>query len=142
MAHEYLNPPELFPSLQYGFSQVVTAMPGKTIYLSGQVAWDAQQQIVGPGDLRAQTWQALHNVRTALEAAGAAMGDVVSLRIYILQEHLVQSKAISDGLKAFFPAGRAPASTWIGVAALADEAFLVEIEAIAQVPGASEERGT
>lgn len=138
MTHEYLNPPDLFPSLQYGFSQIVTATPGRTIYLSGQVAWDARQRIVGAGDLQAQTWQALRNVQTALEAAGATMGDVVSLRIYIVQEHLPRSKAISEGLKAFFPAARAPASTWIGVAALANEEFLVEIEAIAQIPGPSQ----
>ena len=148
MANEYLNPPELFPSLQYGFSQVVTAAAGKTVYLSGQVAWDAQQQIVGPGDLRAQVWQALRNVQAALAAAGATMGDVVSLRIYIVQDALRHSRAISDGLKAFFPEGRAPASTWIGVAALAEEEFLVEIEAIAnvaegvEVPGTSEVPGT
>ena len=135
MAHEYLNPPELFPSLQYGFSQVVSATGGRTIYLSGQVGWDAQQQIVDPGDLRAQTWQALRNVQTALEAAGAGLSDVVSLRIYIVQEQLAHSKAISDGLKAFFVAEKAPASTWIGVAALANEDFLVEIEAVAQVGG-------
>lgn len=136
MTHEYLNPPELFPSLQYGFSQVVTTTPGKTIYLSGQVAWDAQQEIVGEGDLRAQAWQALLNIETALKAAGAALTDVVSLRIYVVQEELaINGAAIGDALKAFFPEEAAPASTWIGVASLADEAFLVEIEAIAHVPG-------
>lgn len=134
MPKEYLNPPNLFPSLQYGFSQIVSSTAGRTIYLSGQVAWDAQQKIVGPGDLRAQTWQALRNLQTALAAADATMEDVVSLRIYIVQEQLSRSKAISDGLKAFFPAGRAPASSWIGVAALANAEFLVEIEAIAHVP--------
>lgn len=134
MPTDYFNPPELFPSLQYGFSQIVSTTPGRTIYLSGQVAWDAEQKIVGPGDLRAQTWQALRNLQTALAAAGANMEDVVSLRIYIVQEQLSRSKAISDGLKEFFPAGRAPASTWIGVTALANAEFLVEIEAIAHVP--------
>ena len=133
MPKEYLNPPDLFPSQQFGFSQGVAATPGRTIYLSGQVGWDAQQQIVGPRDLRTQTWQALRNVQTALQSAGAGLGDVVSLRIYIVREHLKQSKAISDALKEFFPTEQAPASTWIGVAALANEAFLVEIEAVAVV---------
>ena len=133
MPKEYLNPPDLFPSQQFGFSQGVAAPPGKTIYLSGQVGWNAQQQIVGPGDLRTQTWQALRNVQLALQSAGAGLGDVVSLRIYIVREHLAQSKAISDALKEFFPTEQAPASTWIGVAALANEDFLVEIEAIAMV---------
>ena len=133
MSKEHLNPPELFSSLQYGFSQIVTTPPGKTVYLSGQVGWDADEQIVGRGDLRAQTWQALRNVETALKAAGAELSDVVSMRIYIVQEQLPHSKAISDGLKAFFPESHAPATTWIAVAGLANEEFLVEIEAVAVV---------
>ena len=68
MPKEYLNPKELFPSLQYGFSQIVTSTGGKTVYLSGQVGWDEQQQIVGPGDLRAQTWQTFRNIETAMKA--------------------------------------------------------------------------
>jgi len=38
MPKQYLNPKELFPSLQYGFSQIVTAHGDRTVYLSGQVA--------------------------------------------------------------------------------------------------------
>ena len=70
MPKVYINPPALFPSLQYGFSQVVTSTEGKLVFLSGQVAWDERQQMVGPDDLRAQTWQSFRNVRTAMEAAG------------------------------------------------------------------------
>lgn len=133
MTHDYLNPPELFQSLQYGFSQGVVATGGKRIYLSGQVGWDAEQQMVGPGDLRAQAWQALRNVQTALAAAGATLDDVVSLRIYIVQDQLDNGKAIGDALRAFFPKEKAPAATWIGVPGLANKEFLVEIEAIAEV---------
>jgi len=43
MPKTYLNPKELFPSLQYGFSQMVVSRGGQTVYLSGQVAWDAAQ---------------------------------------------------------------------------------------------------
>jgi len=59
MPKEQINPPELFPSLQYGFSQIVTTTGGKTIYLSGQVAWDENEQIVGPNDLGSQIRQAI-----------------------------------------------------------------------------------
>lgn len=41
---EYIKPPEPFRSLQYGFSQIVTAAGGKTVYLSGQVAWDEKEE--------------------------------------------------------------------------------------------------
>ncbi|HSM57264.1 MAG TPA: RidA family protein [Candidatus Sulfomarinibacteraceae bacterium] len=127
---EYLNPDDLFPSLQYGFSQIVTSPPGKLVFLSGQVAWDEAQQIVGAGDLRAQTWQALRNVETAMRAAGGTLEDVVSLRIYVLQKELARSSAIREGLQSFFAADRAPATTWIGVQSLANKDFLLEIEAM------------
>lgn len=131
MPKEYINPPELFPSQRYGFSQGVTGVGGKTVYLSGQVAWDENQQLVGPGNLRAQTYKALENVRTALGAAGGELGDVVSMRIYIVEERLSEDHHISEALKSFFPAERLPAATWIGVRALSEPDFLIEIEAIA-----------
>ncbi len=130
MSKVTINPSELFDSLQYGFSQGVTANGGRTVYLSGQVAWDAKQQIVGPGDLRLQTRQALENVRTAMQAAGGQLSDVVSLRIYIVEEALDESRHISQALRDTFPAEQAPAATWIGVRALASPEFLIEIEAI------------
>lgn len=130
MPKEYLNPDTLFPSLQYGFSQIVTSQGGKTVYLSGQVAWTADQEIVGHGDLRAQAWQALQNVETAMQTAGGALTDVVSLRIYIAQRVMGENRAVGDALRAFFPADRPPATTWIGVPSLANEDFLIEIEAI------------
>ena len=57
MPKQYINPPTLFPNLQYGFSQIVSSQGGRTVYLSGQVAWDENEEIAGAGDLRAQVWQ-------------------------------------------------------------------------------------
>ena len=130
MTKEYFNPPELFDSLQYGFSQVVAARGNKTIYLSGQVGWDARQQMTAPSDLAAQARQALRNIETGLRAAGAGLLDVVSMRIYILASELEHSAAISAALREFFP-NNPPATTWIGVPALANPEFLVEIEPVA-----------
>lgn len=135
MPKQYINPETLFPSLQYGFSQVVTSTPGKLVFMSGQVAWDEEQQIVGPGDLKAQTWQALRNVERGVQAAGGSLEDVVAMRIYIVKEQLTGSAAIREGLQEFFPEERLPATTWIGVDSLANEAFLVEIEATAVIEG-------
>jgi 2-iminobutanoate/2-iminopropanoate deaminase len=131
MSTEYINPDSLFDSQQYGFSQVVTARGGTTIYLSGQVAWDEDQQIVGAQDFRAQVWQTFRNIEIALHAVGAGLEDVVSMRIYILTEKVKDTHPVSVALKTFFPAGRLPATTWIGVQSLANEDFLIEIEAIA-----------
>ncbi len=130
MTKHYINPNELFPSLQYGFSQIVTTTAAKTVYLSGQVAWDADQQIVGPGDLKAQVWQVFRNIELAMHTAGGSLDDVVSLRIYIVDDKLDESRCITEALQHFFLPEQAPATTWIGVRSLADEDFLVEIEAI------------
>ncbi|MGZ5552793.1 MAG: RidA family protein [Chthoniobacterales bacterium] len=131
MPKEYVNPKTLFPSLKHGFSQVVSASGAKTVYISGQTAWDAQKQLVGGTDLAQQSRQALRNVKTAVEAAGGTLADVVALRIYIVNYRPEQADAIGGALREFFPEERRPASTWIGVCALASSDFLIEIEAIA-----------
>ena len=130
MPKEYINPEELFPSLQYGFSQIITSVGGKMVFLSGQVGWNEQQQMIGPNDLRAQTWQTFRNIETAMVAAGGSLADIVSMRIYIVEEELEESHHIQDALKEFFPRERAPTTTGIGVRRLANKEFLVEIEAI------------
>ena len=130
MPKEYINPKELFPSLQYGFSQIITSTAGKMVFLSGQVGWNEQQQIVGPNDLRAQTWQTFRNIKTAINAAGGTLTDIVSMRIYIVEEKLDETEHIKEALQAFFPEERAPTTTWLGVRALANKEFLIEIEAI------------
>ena len=133
MAKETLNPSELFPSLQYGFSQIVTSTGGKTVFMSGQVAWDREQRIIGPGDLGTQTRQALRNVETAVQAAGGSLADVTSMRIYFVEKQLQEIHHISEALKEFFLSEWAPATTWVGVRTLANREFLIEIEAVAVV---------
>lgn len=133
MTKTTLNPPELFNSLQYGFSQIVISEGKRTIHFSGQVAWDENQQIAGKDDFATQTYHAFKNLETAVTLAGATMSDVVSLRIYIVQEHLAASKPVSDNLKRFFPGDAPPAATWIGVYRLANPDFLIEVEAVAVI---------
>jgi enamine deaminase RidA (YjgF/YER057c/UK114 family) len=133
MPKQRINPASLFPSLQHGFSQIVTSRGGKTVYLSGQTAWDEKKQIVGGNDLLGQTRQALRNVRIAVEAAGGTLADVVSLRIYVVNYTPDDAAAVGLALREFFPEESAPASTWLGVTSLAVEDFLIEIEAIAVV---------
>lgn len=133
MAKEYINPKSLFPSLPVGFSQIVTATGGKTVYLSGQTAWDPNRQVVGGKDLGLQTKHTLLNIQTAMKEAGGSLADVVSLRIYIVDYQPQQAAAVSAMLREFFPEDRRPASTWIGVATLAVPDFLIEIEAIAVI---------
>lgn len=133
MPREARNPDSLFNSVQYGFSQITLGTGSRIVTISGQVGWDARQQIVGPGDLRTQTFKAFENLAVAMREAGGSLDDVLSLRIYIVASVMDQQTAISEGLMHFFPVNP-PTSNWIGVPRLADEAFLVEIEALAVLP--------
>ena len=130
MSKESINPKTLFNSLQYGFSQIVVAQGQRTVYFSGQVAWDENENIVGENDLRAQVWQSLKNVETAVTTAGATLNDIVALRIYIVQGWMDKTAPLSEGLKEFF-SENPPATTWIGVYGLARPEFLIEIEGTA-----------
>lgn len=131
MPKQYINPDSLFPSLHHGFSQIVAATGSKTIYISGQTAWDQDKQIVGGADLAQQVRQALSNVQAAVEAAGGVLADLVALRIYIVNYRPEQANAVSEALREFFAEERRPTSSWIGVTTLAVSEFLVEIEATA-----------
>ena len=122
-------PAGIFDSRQYGFAQV-TVVPtpfGNAIHVSGQVAWDAHQKIVGPGDVGRQLEKSLDNLAAALASVGATLDQVGALRLYIRQSHIGEGQAISAVLRAKF-GDNPPCSTWIGVPSLADEAFLVEVE--------------
>lgn len=123
MPKQHLNPETLFPSLPIGFSQVVIAEGGKTIYLSGQTAWNVNKQIVGGDDIGAQTRQALRNVQLGLAAVGGTLADVVSLRLYVVNPKPGDMNAVGEALREFFPADQPPASTWLGVASLAMPEF-------------------
>jgi enamine deaminase RidA (YjgF/YER057c/UK114 family) len=122
-------PPELFDSRPFGFAQVsVVPMPGgEAIHVSGQVAWDANRQVVASGDIGRQLLKSLDNLRLALTSVGASLDDVGALRLYIRQSHLSDGKAISAALIAVF-GENPPCATWIGVPALAHEDFLIEVE--------------
>ena len=133
MPKKVINPPELFNSVQYGFSQIVVSQGTRTVHLSGQVAWNAEEQIGDAGDLREQMFRSMENVKIAIVCAGGTLENIVSLRIYIVQSVLKNTSGVKEGLKAYFPENP-PATTWIGVPALASGDFLVEIEATAVLP--------
>lgn len=122
-------PAGLFGSQQYGFAQVaVIATPlGQVVHVSGQVAWDADGNIVGRDDIGRQLEKSLENLATALASVGAHLDQVGALRLYIKQSHIGEGKAISAALKAAF-GDTPPCTTWIGVPSLASEDFLVEVE--------------
>jgi enamine deaminase RidA (YjgF/YER057c/UK114 family) len=131
VVREHKNPPGL--SAPRGYTHVVSASGGRTVYVAGQVALDVQGEVVGKGDLRAQARQVFENLRTALSSAGASFKDVVKWNAYVVnlkpEDLPVLREARADALKDTTP----PASTLVGVQALANPDFLIEVEAIAVV---------
>jgi len=105
----------------------------RTIYTAGQVAIDEHGALVGSGDLAAQTAQAMRNVGRALAAAGATYADIVKLTTYVVNYQPEQRAVIGQARAPFFAGATPPASTLVGVAALALPGWLVEIEAVAVV---------
>jgi len=92
---------------------------------------DERGNVVGPGDLAAQAAQAMRNVGLALAAAGASYADVVKITTYVV-DYKPEHRAVIGAARAPFFSGRPPpASTLLGVSALALSEWLVEIEAIA-----------
>lgn len=132
MAHQRLNPPQIFNAADYGFSQLVISNGGRTVHCSGQTAWDRDATIVGD-DLETQIRQAFVNVGHALAAAGAGPADVVRQTIYVVDHKPENLAIIGPAMVAFYGPDNLPAATLIGVAALAVPDFLVEIEVTAEL---------
>ncbi len=126
----FVNPPDVWDSTQYGFSQAVVAAPGETIFASGQTDWDRDRNI-SRGDLAAQTLGAFGSLNRVLAAAGFSFEDVTILRLCIVADPSDDLSAVSEALRTTFAPGHGPATTWIMVRGLADPDFLIEIEATA-----------
>jgi enamine deaminase RidA (YjgF/YER057c/UK114 family) len=119
-----------------GFAHAVT-VTGQLAFVSGQVALDAAGQAVAPGDLRAQTRQALSNLAAILGALGADWADVIRLGWYVLDASDVQviRDVRDEMIRPSLGSRPNPASTLVQVAALFRPEFLVEVDAVAAVPG-------
>jgi 2-iminobutanoate/2-iminopropanoate deaminase len=104
--------------------------PGSLIFLSGQLARDADGNLVGAGDMAEQTRQCIRNMRTVLEAAGGTLEDIVSIVVYTTD--MREFKRIVDARMEFFK-DKLPTSTIVEVNHLADPGLMIEFQAIAVV---------
>ena len=130
---ELLSPDGLVQNPAFSNVAVVSGQV-RTIYIGGQDAVTADGEIVGKGDLAAQTAQVLANVETALAAGGAGPEHVVKWNLFI-----VEGQDIRQGYEAFQRVwgdrtSPPPLITAAFVSALAHPDFLVEMDAIAIVP--------
>ena len=102
--------------------------PQSLIFVSGQLSRDANGNLFGRGDMAEQARQAIRNVRTVLEAAGASLDDIVSVVVYTTD--IREFKRISEARAEFFK-DKLPTSTIIEVNHLSDPDLLIEIQVIA-----------
>jgi enamine deaminase RidA (YjgF/YER057c/UK114 family) len=126
---EHIRPAGLLNNPAY--TQVVAARGARTVYISGQVAMDGNGEMVGADDLAAQTEQVMENLGAALSAAGASFEDVVKITTFVVDYQPEHRGVISEVRSRYLPAENPPASTLVGIAALAAPGWLIEIEAVA-----------
>ena len=133
MGRNTVNPETLFNPTQYGFSQIGISTPGKLVFISGQVAWDKNLNIIGENNLEIQTQKAIDNLKIAIESAGGTLENIMMLRIYKVDYRKEDGPIITSILKEKFGHINPPASTWVSVKGLANEGFMIEIEAQAVI---------
>lgn len=113
------------------YAQVVVSRRRTRIHVAGTLPFDAAQQLVGEGDVAAQTRCVLEHIGRSLADVGATPADVVRTKTYVVDMRSYLDHGLPEWV-AFF-AGAPPASTTVGVTELADPRALVEIEAYAEL---------
>ena len=136
MAIERLIPDTVYDVLPGGrsveelYSQVVRAKGTEQIHVSGTTSLDTDGNVVGADDMQTQVQTTLDNIEKSLAAVDADVEDVVRIKIYTVDVPRYVDAGSSE-LRSFFGAENMPASTLLGIDALADPDLLVEIEATA-----------
>jgi len=121
-ATSVFDPPTYSQAIKVSGAQAV-------VFVSGQVAYDSTGAVAHPGDFTAQAREAFRSLVAQVEAAGGTVASIVKLNTYLTD---IRHRAELAQVRAeIFGKGRLPASTLVGVAALAQPGWLIEVEAIA-----------
>ena len=131
MSLNRMNPDGMYTPNKGIYSQVVTSTGTTTVHIAGTVPFDEDANVVGVGDMKAQTCQILDNLRISLEAAGALPADVVRINVYTLNTDDYVANGAPEVI-AFFGDTK-PSSTTVQVSRLVHPDWLVEIEATAVI---------
>jgi reactive intermediate/imine deaminase len=108
-------------------SQAILA--GNTLYIHGAVAFNDRGEIVGKGDIRAQTKQALENIKALVEEAGGSLIDVAQTTVYLTD--FADGPGMNEVYRTYFPVDP-PARATVRVG-LGHPDFLIEIQATAVI---------
>jgi reactive intermediate/imine deaminase len=112
-----------------GFSQAWRVDGARSVvFVSGQAPISPDGQLVGEGDFETQVRQVFENLQTVLEGSGAGLDAIVKLTVYLTD--ISRLRAYTQ-IKGEFFTGTQPASTAVGVTALARPEMMVEVEAFA-----------
>ena len=118
------------------YNHAISVSAGRLLFIAGQVAIDADNQLVGPGDFNAQMQQVFKNLGSILDSAGASFENIVKFTTYLIRSQ--DLSAFYDKRREIFaeiyPNGRYPTNTLVVIDQLAREEWLIEIEAVAALP--------
>jgi 2-iminobutanoate/2-iminopropanoate deaminase len=128
MPYTSITPAEAKPVAHY---KMATRMEGgRLLYIAGQVARDAEGNVLAPGDVRTQARQVFQNLQRVLQAAGGDLQDLLKITTYITR--IEDFPAVAEARSQFF-SGELPASTLIVVTSLAQPQLLIEVEGMAVI---------
>jgi 2-iminobutanoate/2-iminopropanoate deaminase len=122
------NPPGL--STPQTYSHVVKA--GKLLFVAGQVGYDANGKLVGPG-MAEQYEQLLKNLKAVLASQGADFSHVAKITVFVTTIDEFRGAGMAE-IRAKYLGDVKPASTLVQVVRLAQPDIKIEIEAIAALP--------
>ena len=119
------------PSGHFSHANAVEAQ-GRFVFISGMTSKRADGSVAGVGDLEAQTRQSCENVKAAVEAAGGTMADICLVDVYV--RDMSGFDIIHRVRREYFP-DPPPASTMVAVSGFTHPDYLIEMAAIAVIPG-------
>ena len=132
----YVNPPSAGP-VQGMYSHVARVTPGEMAYIAGQVAIDGKGNPVGPGDIAAQVPVVFDNLGKILKDLGTDFESVVQFTTFLTKAELIAGfmSARARLFPKLFPGGKYPPNTLLVIDRLVRPEFVLEVEAIARLPG-------
>jgi enamine deaminase RidA (YjgF/YER057c/UK114 family)/quinol monooxygenase YgiN len=118
-----------------GYSHVGEITDRRLVFIAGQVAVNADGQLVGAGDFRAQLEQVFANLGIAIRAAGGHFGQVVKLNYYCVDSvPNSELRNVAEVRNQHIDTVHPPISTFVFVSRLARPEWLIEIEAVLALP--------
>ena len=126
-----INPASVAAPLKPHYSNSIRTESGPMLFIAGQVALDENANLVGEGDIRAQTNQVLKNIKAIVESNGGTMVDITQVTVYV--RDIGAFNSVSDIRESYFPKD-GQASAIVEVSAQAWHEFLIEIAADAALP--------